>query len=95
MPPSVSALVLHGSLLPDSRPVRIGVRRVSVGGVFGVQGSEDLVRCPVKAVAQEKRTHEDKRQEHPPRLPLQNGPDVLHPSHLDGFSAFHLAAIYP
>ncbi len=40
---SVSALVIHVRLLPDSRPVCIGVRHVRVGGVFGVQGSEDLV----------------------------------------------------
>ena len=59
MPPSVSTLLLDGGLLPDSCPVRIGVRYVCV---FGVQGGEDLVRCPVKAVAQEKRNSEDKRQ---------------------------------
>ncbi len=58
MPLSVSALVLHRGMLPDSRPARIGVRRVYVGGVFGVQGSEDLVRRTVKAVAHEQRTRE-------------------------------------
>ena len=62
MPLSVSTLVLDGGLLPLSRPVRIGVSYVCVGGVFDVQGSVDLVRCPVKAVAQEKRSSEDKRQ---------------------------------
>jgi hypothetical protein len=59
MPLSVSTLLLDGGLLPLSRPVRIGVSCVCVGGV---QGGEDLVSCPVKAVAQEKRSSEDKRQ---------------------------------
>jgi hypothetical protein len=62
MPPSISTLLLDGGLLPRSRLVCIGVRYVCVGGVFGVQGGEDLVRCSVKAVAQEKRSSEDKRQ---------------------------------
>jgi hypothetical protein len=62
MPLSVSTLLLDGGLLPLFCPVRIGVRYVCVGGVFGVQGGEDLVRCPVKAMAQEKRSSEDKRQ---------------------------------
>jgi hypothetical protein len=74
MPLSVSALVihvgLHLGLLPDSRPVYIGVRHVRVGGVFGVQGSEDLVRRTVKAVAQQQRTREEECQEYPTSPPV-------------------------
>lgn len=95
MPLSFSVLVLHRGLLPDTRPVRIGVRRVCVGGVFGVQGSEDLVRRTVKAVAHEQRTREEERQEHPTRPPVQNRPDDLYPSHLDRFIAFHSAVYIP
>jgi hypothetical protein len=94
MPPSVSALVLHG-LLPNSCPVCISVRSVSVGGVLGVQGGEDLVRCPVKAVAQEQRTREEERQEYPTRPPVQNRPDDFHPSHLAGSSPFTSPSLYP
>jgi hypothetical protein len=97
MPLSVSALVLHGGLLPDSRPVCIGVRLVYVGRVFGVQGGEDLVRCTIKAVAHEQRTREEEGQEYPTRPTVQNRPDCFHPSHrLDRFIAFHSAFyIYP
>ena len=95
MPLSVSALVIHVGLLPDSRPVCIGVRHVRVGGVFGVQGSEDLVRRTVKAVAHEQRTREEERQEHPTRPPVQNRPDDLYPSHLDRFIDFHSAVYIP
>jgi hypothetical protein len=91
---SVSALVLHG-LLPDSRPVRIGVRRMYVGGVFGVQGSEDLVRYPVETVAQEQRTREEERQQYPTRPPVQNRPDDFRPSHLAGSSPFTSPSSYP
>ena len=63
MPLSTSALVLHGCQLPNYRPVRVGVGRVcvggmSVGGMFGVQGGEDLVRRPEQAVTQEQRSRE-------------------------------------
>jgi hypothetical protein len=99
MPLSVSALVihvgLHLGLLPDSRPVCIGVRHVRVGGVFGVQGSEDLVRRTVKAVAQQQRTREEECQEYSTRPPVQNRPDDFCPSHLDRFIAFHFAVFIP
>jgi hypothetical protein len=96
MPLSASALVLHRGLLPDSRPVCIGGRSVDVGRVFGVQGGEDLVRSPVKAVAQEQRTREEEGQKYPVRPPVQNRPDDSYPSHLDRFIAFHSAfCIYP
>jgi hypothetical protein len=95
MPPSVSALVLDGGLLANSCPVCISVRSVSVGGVLGVQGGEDLVRCPVKAVAQEQRPRKEERQEYPTRPPVQNRPDDFSPSHLDRFSAFHSAICIP
>ena len=88
--------MLHRRLLPDSRPVCIGVRLVCVGRMFGVQGGEDLVRRTIKAVAQEQRTREEERQEYPTRPPVQNRPDYFHPSHLDRFIAFHSAfCIYP
>jgi hypothetical protein len=95
MPLSVSALVLHGGLLANSHPVRIGVSHVSMGGVFSVQDSEDLVRGSVKAVAHEQRTREEERQEHPTRPPVQNRPDDFCPSHLDRFIAFHSAVFIP
>jgi hypothetical protein len=95
MPLSVSALVIQAGLLPESRPVGIGVRHVRVGGVFGVQGSEDLVRRTVKAVAQQQRTREEERQENPTRPPVQNRPDDFCPSHLDRFIAFHSAVFIP
>jgi hypothetical protein len=96
MPLSVSALVLYRGLFPDSRLVYIGVRRVCVGGVFGVQGGENLVRRTIKAVAQEQRTREEERQEYPIRPPVQNRPDYFHPSHhLDRFIAFHSAVYIP
>jgi hypothetical protein len=51
--------------------------------------------CPVKAMAQEERTCEEKRQEYTSRPPLQNGPDVPpHPSHPVQFVAFRLAILY-
>lgn len=92
MPLSVSVLVLHRGLLPDSHPVCIGV---CVGGVFGVQGSEDLVRRSVKAVAHEQRTREEERQEHPARTTVPNRPDDFYPSHLDRFIAFRSAIYIP
>ena len=95
MPLSVSALVIHVGLLPDSRPVCIGVRHVRVGGVFGVQGSEDLVRRTVEAVAQQQRTREEECQEYSTRPPVQNRPDDFCPSHLDRFIAFHFAVFIP
>ena len=95
MPLSISVLVLHGGLLPDSHPVCIGVRRVCVGGVFGVQGSVDLVRRPVKAVAHEQRTREEERQEHPAGPTVPNRPDDFYPSHLDRFIAFRSAGYIP
>ena len=95
MPLSVSVLVLHGGLLSDSHPVCIGVRRVCVGGVFGVQGSEDLVRRTVKAVAHEQHTREEERQEYPARPSVPNKPDDFYPSHLDRFIAFHSAIRIP
>ena len=91
----VSALVIHGRLLPDSRLVRIGGRRVRVGGVFGMQGSEDLVRRTVKAVAQQQRTREEECQEYSTRPPVQNRPNDFCPSHLDRFIAFHSAVFIP
>jgi hypothetical protein len=95
MPLSVSALVIHVGLLPDSRPGCIGVRHVCVGGVFGVQGSEDLVRRTVKAVAQQQRTCEEECQEYSTRPPVQNRPDDFCPSHLDRLIAFHFAVYIP
>jgi hypothetical protein len=95
MPLSVSALVIHVGLLPDSRPVCIGVRHVRVGGVFSVQGSEDLVRRTVKAVAQQQRTCEEECQEYSTRPPVQNRPDDFCPSHLDRLIAFHFAVYIP
>jgi len=95
MPLSVSALVIHVGLLPDSRPVCIGVRQVRGGGVSGVQGSEDLVRRTVKAVAQQQRTGEEECQEYSTRPPVQNRPDDYYPSHLDRFIAFHFAFLIP
>jgi hypothetical protein len=94
MPLFVSALVLQ-RMLPDSRPVCMGVRRVCVRGLFGVQGGEDLVRCPVKAVAQEQRTREEERQDYPIRPPVQIRPDGFCPSHLDRFITFHIAIYIP
>jgi hypothetical protein len=95
MPLSVSVLLLDGGLPPDSRPVRIGVSCVGVGGVFGVEGAEDLVRCTVKTVAHEQRAREDKRQEYPTRPTFHNGPDILHPSHLNRLSTFYLTVYIP
>ena len=95
MSPSVSVLVLHGGLLPDSRFMCIGVGHVSVGEVFGVQGSEDLVRRPVKAMAHEQHTREEERQEYPTRPLVQIRPDDFYPSHLDRFIAFHSAVYIP
>ena len=94
VPLSVVAVVLHGGLIPDYRSVRVGVGCVyvggmSVGGMFGVQGGEDLVRCPEQAVTQEQRSREEGSQEHPAGPPAWNKPDVSYPSHLDRFVAFH------
>ena len=96
----IAVVVLCGGLLPDYRPVRVGVGRVyvggmSVGGMFGVQGGEDLVRRPEKAVAQEQRSREEGSQEHPAGPPAWNKPDGSHPSHLDRFVAFHCVPYIP
>ncbi len=95
MPLSVSALVIQAGLLSDFRPACIDVRHVRVGGAFGVQGGEDLVRRTVKAVAQQQRTREEERQENPTRPPVQNRPDDFCPSHLERFIAFHFAVYIP
>ena len=67
--------------------------RVRVGGMFGVEGGEDLVRRPQKAVAQEQRNCEEGSQEHPAGPPVWNKPDVSYPSQLYRFVTF-LPAFY-